>query len=331
MAKDLSIRFRPIWSLLRVFDTYLFMDHYGIFSIKNAIVMSSSATCFYLFAKKMNLNCFFSIMFPLVILLGEQSAVFWRLGPQESGGMLLFSLCMLATWYLENNSTVIRRILFIILLILLSLQKESFLVCIPDFFVLLFSLYIRNRKDNDIKFSNHFVKFIKCYFFEILISFLIVIVELCVIIFFVGTNSIGYAGFSAKDGIFYYLEGIYLELTRTFLPYLVLLIGFILFIQVIYRKGLIKLADILEFVFCAYIVLSQLVVYAKSGMYERYLLPATVGVAYVAIIQGYRYIHEVCVREGRVYIAYAELVILFLNNPASVSLLSGDRKPQIRF
>jgi len=307
MMDDLSIRFRPMWPFLKLIDTYFFMDHFGILSIKNAVVVSTSATCFYAYAKKMDLNCFFSMVFPAIILLGnQQTSVFWRLGTQEPVGILLFSFCMLSTWYLANKSTLPRKILFVILLALLSLIKESFLACVPGFFVLLFSLYVRNQKISNATFKETIRLFLKSYIIEMVILISMLLIESYILIFKTGLNRIGYAGFKASDGIFYYLEGIYLEITRVFFPYFVLLVVFILFVQMSWGVK-IKLADAFEVCFAVYILLSQLVIHAKCGMYERYFLPATVGVAYMVIILGYRYIND---KQRK--LVYAEYLLMFL-------------------
>lgn len=119
----------------------------------------------------MKTNVFFSVMFALLILTGGQSAVWWRLGPPESLATMLFSVGLLATLYLSKKRTKKSIAIFIVSLTLMSLPKEAFLISAPGFYLLLIELYVT--------------------------------------VFVVGTNQIDYVGFPADWGLKDYLAGIW--------------------------------------------------------------------------------------------------------------------------
>lgn len=307
MLGDLKLRFRPLWTFFRAIDGILFLDHLGIIALKNAIIISTGFTLNYIFAKKMGVNKFFSLVFACIIILGRQSAIIWRLGPQEATGALLFSLCLLLTYFLSQKPSLFLKILFGISTTLLSLQKESFLVCVPSFFLLLFLFSFGEglKKEN---FWYNVRCFFKIYFVNIIFTLSILIVEAFIILKYVGTNSIGYAGFNVNDSILIYLDGIYTSLRRTCFPYLVLLALFLLFFQIVCSKKDLHLSFFLELLFCTYIMVAQLITYAKIGVYERYLVPFVFPVAYIVIIMGYRYFKN----NSRIYLGYKQALILFL-------------------
>ncbi|MBR3606523.1 MAG: hypothetical protein IKL51_02975 [Lachnospiraceae bacterium] len=307
MKNDLSIRFRPLWSFFRSLDSILFIEHFGIIALKNAVIISTASSLNYVFARKMGVSRFFSLFFCALIILGRQSAVIWRLGPQEGVGTLFFSLSLLLTYNLANNRSLLNKVFFYFSLLLLSLQKECFLVCVPAFFLLLFIFTFKDTLS-----KNNFIENVKLFFHyflgNIICTIITLLIESFIILKYVGTNSIGYAGFSASDHISVYLEGIYTSLRRTCFPYLILIILFFLFFQLICSKKVLNLSFFLELIFCAYIMSTQLVTYAKIGIYERYLLPFVFGVGYLTIIMGYRYFKN----QYRVKFCYTQALIVFI-------------------
>ena len=310
MQKDFGIRFRPLWTFLRVLDTYFFMDRYGILSLKNALVISTAVSLLFYYSRKKGVSRICASLFGFFIIFGNQAAVLWRLGPQEPVGLLLFSLALVATDLLSNRKNIFRSSFFVCILILLTLQKESFLVCVPGFFLLLFSSFLEENEKNgeNISFFKLVKKFIVKYKMEIIFCVTLLVIEAYFITTKVGLNSIGYAGFDTENGISYYIKGILNILQKRFLPYVFFIFAFSLFLQQIWEKKDFTKANLIEILFPLYIIGIQLVVYAKSGMSERYLIPAVIGVGYIAIILGYKYLH----RNKRLFFAYLQLVLIFL-------------------
>lgn len=307
---DFHLRFRPLWSFTRVLDTYFFMDSYGILSLKNVVVITTSSSLFFYYARRRGVSRAYASLFGFFTFLGNQAAVLWRLGPQEPVGLLLFSIALVATDLLIKKKSFIRSSFFVLILILLTLQKEAFLACMPGFYLLLFSSFLKERKEEKVSFFSLCGKFILKYKIEILLCTVVLAAEAYFITTKVGLNSIEYAGFSVEDGLFYYLEGILRIMQGPFLPYLLFLFTFFLFFQQIWKKEDFHVGNLIEILFPVYIILIQLVIHAKSGMWERYLIPAVIGVAYIAIILGHKYFHK----NKRLYFVYLQLLLIFLLN-----------------
>lgn len=312
MRGDFRLRFRPLWSFFRVLDTYFFMDSYGILSLKNALVITTSSAFFFYYARRKGVSRSYASLFGLITFLGGQSAVLWRLGPQEPVGLLLFSMALVATDLLAKKKSFIRSCFFVFTLILLTLQKEAFLACMPAFYLLLFSSFLREREEEKLSLFRLMGSFILKYIIEIVLCVATLLAEVYFIATKVGLNSIGYAGFSAEDGIMYYVEEIMDIFRGPFLPYLLILFGFCLFLQQVFKKEDWNRAELFEILFPVYIIVVQIILHAKSGMWERYLIPGVVGVAYIVIIIA----HKSFSGNRRIYFVYLELLLIFLLNRA---------------
>lgn len=306
---DFGLRFRPLWSFTRVLDTYFFMDSYGILSLKNAMVITTSASLFFYYARRKGVSRTYACLFGFFTFLGNQAAVLWRLGPQEPVGLLLFSLALIATDLLAKKKSILRSSFFVVILTLLTLQKETFLACMPGFYLLLFSSFLK-EEERERSFVSSLWKFILRYKIEILCCVTVLIAEAYFISNFVGKNYIEYVGLGVSDSIFQKLEGILDILRGPFLPYLLFLFAFFLFFQQVWKKEDFQLSNLIEVLFPIYIILIQLIIHAKSGMWERYLIPAVIGVAYIAIILGHKYFHK----DKRLTLVYLQLMLIFLLN-----------------
>lgn len=280
VESDLEMRFRPLYYVERALGVALFGAGTFRWSCMKALEIIAAAYLLYIFVRCKGETKIKAGLFTALCVWGPQTAVWWRLGPQESMGLLLFSLCLNGTWQLAHNNKIANRILFIILLILLSLQKESFMVCVPAFFILLFAFCRKLEK----KFSEDIKAFIGEYKIEIIIIVVSLLIEVSMIIWRVGLNRIGYAGFSSQDSITYYFNGmIHNLITWGKYPMLLTLFTFIL-MYIVGNKNNINSQLRLEILFCFYIWGIQLLVYAKSGMWERYLIPWIIGVAYFVVL-----------------------------------------------
>lgn len=326
---DFIIRFRPLYWILRVIGTYLFGANTIAWSVCKAVEISLAMTFFYIFSREMDVNKVFSILFAFLILTGEQSAILWRLGPQESVGVLLFSICMLATLYLGKKRNVISVILFILACTMLSLQKESFCIAMPGFFLLLMSYEVSKIKERTISLKHFLISFLKGHLVEILTLLLVFAIEIYAIVFKVGTNQIGYAGFSSEWPLKVYIVGVLVNLKHWCMPYLVMIIGMVLVMQIEFKKEKITYKEIFELLFCLYIFCAEQVLYAKSGMMERYLIPWVISICYFVVIIGYRLLHH----NGRILICAAGMLtiftIYFVTETIPAAILFADQGKQL--
>lgn len=283
---DLAIRFRPLYIVLRTIGVAIFGTNTILWSICKAIEIIAALQIFYIFARK-EMNAFFSAVFAVLIMWGSQSEIWWRLGPQESFGMLLFAAALLVTYRLKAQNVWYNKLAFVILLTLLSLQKESFWVSIPWFALLLFAYECKGK--GDIKFGLLIKNFFKRHFAEGMAIVALFSADMYMILFVVGTDKISYAGYSSDLNWKFYVFQTLQNLIGECASYLLSLVIVILISYIGYQKGLLNRNCILQLGACLYLFLAELVIYAKSGMESRYLLPWAVSVLYVIFILGYRF------------------------------------------
>lgn len=283
---DLAIRYRPLYIILRTLGVAVFGTNTILWSICKAAEIIITLQIFYVFARK-EINIFFSMLFAILIMWGCQSEIWWRLGPQESFGMLLFSACLLVTYQLKTKNIWYNKLLFIFFLALLSIQKESFWVSIPWFALLLFAYECKeNDHDNFWRLVNQFVK---KHYAECMAVSIIFVIGMYIILFVVGTDKVSYAGYSADLSWKFYLLQTIQNLLGECFPYLLAFVIVALISYIGYEKSFISKSFVFQVGSCLYLLLAELVIYAKSGMESRYLLPWAVGMIYIVFILGYRF------------------------------------------
>lgn len=285
MGKDLGYRFRPLYWVERVFGVFILGCRARLWSLCKAMEAVISMQLLYMFARKMQVGKIFSIWFSLMVSIGNQSAVWWRLGPQESIGIVLFGIALLKTYDLSKERNSLNVISYVVILVLMSLQKEAFLITVPAMFLLLMAYESEGYTG---KFGSFFAKFIKRHISELLLIIGVLLIEAYIILFKIGTDGLSYAGFSDQSTWKDYIEGIWGSLSNDCMPYILLLVIMILIIQIQLKKEMINQKLILEILFCIYILAIEQICYAKSTMFERYLIPWVVGIFYPVIIIGYR-------------------------------------------
>lgn len=285
---DLEIRFRPVYYIHRVVETYLFGEDMKLWSIYNGILGALSAWLLYLVARNLKYSRGLASIFSMFALIGNQMSIWWRLGPAETIGSFLFiaSFWFLVIGSVSTKHRLIYSVSYMICLLFSSLCKESFALAIPS--IIFFKIYLEYKK-KQVKLktlANQNIGFI----FGGLMIFL---VEIIIIIFFIGTNKIGYAGIDPvmsinntmvmikefiKTSMFFICIYIIIPtsiLTVTIMVYLEKL-GFN-HLKVYLKKISISICILVLFLG------PQMILYFKSGMYERYLLPTTIGISLFTI------------------------------------------------
>lgn len=274
LKKDLSIRFRPFYYLHRIALVKVFQTNFLLWSIYNVVLAIVTSYFLFLFMYKQGYRLIHAFIFPFLTLVGAQSVIWWRLGPNETIGFFLLSASL---FFLVNSifrKNKIQLVVSGILMFLASLSKESFTMFIPAYLLLLIWFnYVCGTDKNIITIIRNNIVIIS-------ILFLILLIEAYIIIFFVGTNKIGYAGIDNSFNIINFINYIYEFLIQN--PYIYLmLIGmiFLLFQNITsYKFDLKKLIPYLfNIVILIAIIMPQFLLYNKSGIFERYLLPLNLG------------------------------------------------------
>jgi hypothetical protein len=290
---DLLARFRPMYYIHRVFSIWLLGTNFTAQSVLLLGMAILSSWLLYLFARKIGFGKITSFLFVWLTLLGAQATIWWRLGPQESTGILWFALGLLfmaKAVYDGPSRRMIYNIVAIGSFLLASLTKESFVVLLPV--VMLWWLILYCRK-NDV----NLIQAIRAHLIQIITLTIVCLAELAVIFLKVGTTGIGYAGTDSQSFSIHKLLATFNDLITASNPFLTVFLvdAFILalVLSIIFSKGRVieKMKAHLPVVKETVIVLtlvslyvtSQVVLYAKSGIYERYLIPATLALAFLVI------------------------------------------------
>ena len=289
ISGDLHQRFRPLYYVQKSLQVYFFQDKFIFYYIFNTI--SIILTCFFLFlfAFKSKIDWIASLFFPFLIVLGTQIEIWCRISPSESPALLYLSIsllfCLNASMKIDKSFK--NEVGMICFLLISTLFKESFILLVPAY--ALFYIGLINKFN-----SIHYLDIIKKKKNIIFILLSIFIVEILIILFFVGTAENGYAG---VDGFKQsYISNLSKSISSLFYKYsnqtgfiiLCLLLGLIL---EFYRKEKtltqnfkIILKEIGPVIVIAIAILApQFLLYMKSKMDTRYLIPATIGTSFLLI------------------------------------------------
>lgn len=286
IKRDFDIRFRPMYFLHRILEMKIFGSDFFSLSFYTSLLAAVTFSLFYLGSRKLRFSVLESLVLVLLTFVGPQMAVWWKLGSNETIGMVMLGVayffmarCTSGKQYFLNS------MLFNLFLIAASLSKESFVIVIPAFVV--YKVWEESRVFK-ISFKESAQKNYLLAF-----SLLAMVAELWLIFFVVGTNKIGYAGTpsSAKE----LLLGIKNTLVRKDMlgewVKLITAVAVIFLFQIV-SQGFSNKASkrnpwteaFSALIFSFLIVFPNLVLNAKTGMVERYLLPSTFGLAFLVVV-----------------------------------------------
>lgn len=300
LMDDLTQRFRFTYFILRVLESFVFGTNLVLWHLGITIITICSMFLLYKFARKMDCPIWISGIFVIVIMVGKQSAVWWRMGPQENVGIMLLMLTLL--WLLEYSKSSKRRDLIgsIVCTFFLSGIKESFLLLLPILPVYLVYMDYMN-KESDEKFSvKNIMNIIRNRMIYIISSFAIFVVDILIILFYTGTMGMGYAGIDTRMTLKEYFLGMQNILMYPLEVYVkILVLCLVLFgipvIAVMFKRrtteiggGNVFITLLFYVAVSFYGIFGQLVLHAKSGIFERYFLPSTFCFAFITVIGFYQ-------------------------------------------
>jgi len=227
-----------------------------------------------------------SILFALLALMGEQAATWWKLGPCETFGMFILALALvfMAQSVYGQKKRILYEILFIIFAIIASLTKESFILFIPG--LLCWKIWLTYKKTG---------QSIRAAVFKnwpaTIILLAVIGAELVYIVNVIGTTGISYAGYEGFNIPLFFKTGARLSIYAHAWILLIQLFPLVLFYKYANPGG--RKKEIKELappvILFMVLVLPQVVLYMKSGIGERYLLPGVIGY-YFLMIYFFRYI-----------------------------------------
>ena len=278
---DLDTRFRPMYYFIRICLVAVIGYNFILWGILTGGVIVIALAMAYFSARKLGCSSFYSIIFSLIIMVGPQSVVWWKFGPQESIGMAMLTsgiwclLCWIQTD--KNYYGVIGGLVFTIL----SLYKESFICLLPLAVAMVFIEYCRQNEYS----IQAILSGIKKYWLFTSILTVVGIVEVCMIVFYVGTNETGYVGLNTDIGLYEYTV-IWMDCFKGPLKWFVLF-GIIMIAVMLTRLNRWK-EWLSGAIVTMVIMLPQVFVYNMTGLNERYILPWSLGYAWFLIITAVR-------------------------------------------
>lgn len=279
-SNDFNIRFRPLYYPHRVLLVKLFGLNFLMWSVYYLMMLIVTFCLLYLSLRKFKAPIIVSLLFPVIAIAGAQAENWWRLGTSENIGALFLALSF---YYLKEPEKNKNRanILFILFLLMAALCKESFIVVIPA--ILFLKIYLNTQTQ---KLS---IKKIISGNLLLLIPLFCVVLFLYIIYFHIGINQIGYAGIESGTQIRDLLTQIAVIFKEEFYYYWILVLACFVFTLFLVKNDndlrvyFQKIAG--ELFFLVLFLTPLLILYAKSGMKDRYLIPATIGASWFFVFR----------------------------------------------
>lgn len=281
IKNDFLIRFRPVFSIYTVTISKIFGTNFLQLSVFVGLLCSVVFSLFYLFFRKLGNDRLLSVLFVALSFIGFQSAIWWRLGTNETISVFFLGLALYSLARGLNKSNKLSNILFLTFLIIASLSKESFIVIIPAVIAL---KIILEKNHFGISFKDTLLRNKLA-----IIPLIVMFAEIVLIKFVVGTNQIGYAGVPSSSSEFLRgLKNIIIGKNSLLIYNEFLVVLFLAFLfsnlQKIKDKSCKIFEDILPYLtFFVLVLIPELLMHAKSGLVERYLLPTTIAYAFLYV------------------------------------------------
>jgi hypothetical protein len=281
---DLATRFRPTYYPHRILVTSLIGTNQMAWAIYYCFLGLLTSFFLYLALRKVGFSILEAFLCPLFAFIGEQTAVWWRLGTAETLGMFFASLSLyFATNPRLPKSISLPSLLFLCFAILASLSKESFILLFPA--LLFWKMWVEKHENwqKNVQRNLLFILFLGA----------IALAEIYFIQVKTNAQSSIFNISNAEDSSF--RNTILLYMLNKVLTFNQLHILFIVFLGILVftisddlshaKKRLTAIfQSILPIcIFTLLILVPQFVLYSRTDLYERYLIPATLGLGFFAV------------------------------------------------
>ncbi|MCH5261452.1 MAG: hypothetical protein J1F42_00900 [Lachnospiraceae bacterium] len=323
LKNDFNIRWRPLYWILRVVMCYIFGDSPVIYKLILCVIGMAVYVLLYRSARNLQCSAWFSHLFALVVLMGRQFEVWYRIANQENIGMLFGAVCiyLLTKQYKDNVFSRKTDIVIVVMACCSGLMKESFLLLLPAVVWLRLGL----EAARNLQSPKDILNILKRNILFIIIPAAFFLINIYVIVSYVGVNQIGYAGLDESYGIKEYIWAM-LRLCKDSLFSYVLLACIILGITLLWlgfvfltkkEKLHINFLLLVLIIFGGCIVVTQMILHAKSGMWNRYLLPGVIGFAILFVV-----CTDLLLENVRYKIAIGFIIGIFLISRFKLSIIN---------
>ncbi|MEP6616386.1 MAG: hypothetical protein ABJA57_07390 [Ginsengibacter sp.] len=294
VKEDLFLRFRPLSMIYYVaIAKWIYPSFTGI-ALVLALQGIFSCYFFYRFARMLNAGIMLSFLFPLFILAGNQGVIFWRNCMSETLCMLLISIALFYVVRLlkeKNGSKKWNVFVFAVFLLLSTFVKESFIILVPA--ILFFKIW-QEASNNKISWLASFKRNL-----PLVIFFSLVIVSEISIVYYYKKISDHFIEYVSIDQDTFKPYNLLVSLFRLLITkgyFIAIVPAFLLIVSWRKKTGWhqeIKQFFLPLFVLFLLIVIPQVILYSKSLIFERYLLPGTLSSGFLVLyLQKYMDVHR---------------------------------------
>lgn len=325
VPQDFWWRYEPMYYTMRILGTGLFGINLVAFSVVKALQIWISFICLYYCGRFIGAKKVYSFLFAAISLIGYQSAVWWKLGPQEAQCTMWFSigfLCMLK-WLRDKKTRW--GIISVLAFVIMANYKESFILLIP--FIVCYVVYDTieehgiggdlKQKETLISYIRRTLEALRGRYWYVITMTLLFVVLVGIIIFVVGVNDYEGAGLNFSATLDIYKEAFMTSMAEDLKWYKCFGILFIA-ILLTYWENLKRLWK--EIGLLVVFLLPQFVIFAQSGITERYILPSAIGYAFFFVLVISKWKPLCCKRR----LAYVVGLVLLLLASARAMLIEAD-------
>lgn len=292
---DFHWRYRPLYWVERVLGSFFLGSELLYWNYYTAIKGILSFVLLYFTARYFRYGRMVSALLPCVVMLGAQFTPWYRSANQENTGLLLvaFVLCMISVQAFHQKYTAgYYNALIIIGAVLCGLVKESFTLFMPVFIAVKF--WLEYWEDGKEIRKGDFLRCLKNNAVTYGIIILAMLVNIGMILFRVGVDKVSYAGFSKDTPLWVYKQGVKASLFVYMKQYTYA--GILIFFLAVVCYRAIEKKDIKKYICLGMISVCamgiQLIAHAKSGMWERYMIPYMVAYAVAFVLLAYRFFEK---------------------------------------
>jgi len=275
ISGETGLRFRPAWHLNILLSTVLFGDNMLLQGFRQIFLNIIAAFLIYLLGRRIHWTHNQSLLFAGIGLIGAQSAVFYQTLAIETPALIF----LLLAWHCvisyftgdEGFKKRLRYVGFIAFSLSAALMKENFILALPASYVFYCMQYNEKYHTGFYKTIIHTLK-------TGLFLFLAMIACLLAILKYAGSDDFGYAGVSLTTGFFTYLKSaVYLYVVSG------CILAFAGFAYLLRNKKNFWKESLFPVLVLLAITGPQIIIYGKSNIIDRYLIPAILGCAWFSI------------------------------------------------
>jgi hypothetical protein len=264
-------RFRPVYDVFVCLYAKLYGLNPFLWYLSSFLAATTTTTVLYLIGRLQKFSWIEATGFATLIVFGQQASTYTRFGTPETTSTLLIALAFLfASLDFKNKIVqIFINYLFVFFTILSALNKEACILMIPA--LAFFKAWSLSQRAG-IPFR---IAFLKNRF-----NLLFLLFAFLIFIAYIKLNSINGPGYAGIDRETLSIPHLISSLTGNGAMFgVAILANIIYFITYLNKHDRVDRDDRSFYILIALIIIPQLILYNKTGMFWHYCLPAAIGVS----------------------------------------------------